>query len=438
MVYTMKQYGALDDTFYFWFAANNTSGSGDDGASPAADVRLAGAAVDAAPVYSPTPTLLSHVDYPAGAYEITITASVANGFAADNTYAVFSTLAVDSQNPTGFVGSFDTKAVESDAPTAVENAIAVWDRILTGATHNIATSAGRRIREIGAYAIDGGTAQGGNGFSITLAATASGDDGVYNRNLIVLVDNTGAGQTRTIVDYNATTKLCVVDREWRVSPDATTEYQVVPDDTPLTVDHGRARGGTLTTIILREYASSVDDTYLCNQIGIIAGPGRGQNRLVGAYDGTTKIVTICGDPWVTTPTTDSIYVMMPYGTTCTSCLGDYALDLITTDIDTNSTQLAAIKAKTDHISEGIAKGVALNAFTFTMFDLNGNPATGLTVALYISQDGGSFTLATNSVSEISMGAYKIDLIDAEMNANVIALGATATSAAQTSITIVTV
>ena len=110
----MKQYAALDDTIYLWFASNDTSGSGGDGASPAADVRLAGAAADAAPVYSPTPTLLSHVNYPAGSYEIVITASAANGFATGNTYAVFCTLAIDSQNPTGFVGSFDLKPVESD------------------------------------------------------------------------------------------------------------------------------------------------------------------------------------------------------------------------------------------------------------------------------------------------------------------------------------
>lgn len=110
----MKQYAALDDTVYLWFAANDTSGSGGDGASPAADVRLAGAAADAAPVYSPTPVLLTHANYPAGAHEIAIVASAANGFAANNTYAVFCTLLVDSQNPTGFVGSFDLKPVESN------------------------------------------------------------------------------------------------------------------------------------------------------------------------------------------------------------------------------------------------------------------------------------------------------------------------------------
>jgi len=110
----MKQYAALDDTLYFWFAANDTSGSGGDGASPTADVRLAGAAAAAAPVYSPTPILLTHANYPAGAHEIAIAATAANGFAADNTYAVFCTLAIDSQNPTGFVGSFDLKPVESN------------------------------------------------------------------------------------------------------------------------------------------------------------------------------------------------------------------------------------------------------------------------------------------------------------------------------------
>lgn len=111
----MKQYAALESTLYFWFAANTTSGSGGDGASPAADVRLAGAAVDAIPTLSPTPTLLTHANYSAGCYEVAVAATTGNGFAADNTYAVFCTLAIDSQNPTGFIGSFDLKPVIADA-----------------------------------------------------------------------------------------------------------------------------------------------------------------------------------------------------------------------------------------------------------------------------------------------------------------------------------
>ena len=207
----------------------------------------------------------------------------------------------------------------------------VWDEILTGATHNIATSAGRRVREIGAYAIASGTAQGGNGHSITLDASDTVGDDIYNRNLIVITDNTGVGQTRTITGYNSTTKVAVVDRDWYVTPDATTEYQITPDDTPLVVDHGVARGGTARTITLRATASAVDDNYLCSIVTILAGTGRGQTRLVDAYDGTTKVVTICGEDWPTTPDTTSVYVMMPYGAACGSCIApDVLRDLIKT------------------------------------------------------------------------------------------------------------
>ena len=99
------QHATVGDTVYFWFASNDTSGSGDDGATPLYDVREAGATAGAAPLLSGTPTLLTHANYPAGCHEISVAATVGNGFAADDTFAVFCTLAVDSQNPTGFVGS---------------------------------------------------------------------------------------------------------------------------------------------------------------------------------------------------------------------------------------------------------------------------------------------------------------------------------------------
>ena len=659
----MKQYAAIDDVVYFWFGANDTSGSGGDGALPAADVRLAGAAADAIPVCSPTPSLLSHVNYPAGAYEIAITASVANGFATGNTYAVFCTLAIDSQNPTGFVGSFDLKPVESNptqlgdsaqsltdlkdfadvgynpgtnkitgtadmrgtdsaalaseytagravyldnlsagavalaagvdltsihgaaltetvngylaasfvklfdvvtpaltaesvnqsannniilahadygnaklirsttpanaldvsatgeagldfnniknasvghtltnitVPTvtaltdktgfalsstgadlilknstfALALADAIWDAILTGATHNIANSAGRRVREIGAFAIHSGTAQAGAINSITLAATADANDGVYNRNLIVLVDNTGGSQTRTIVDYNGATKIAVIDRDWRILPDATTVYQITPDNTPLVVDQGVAQAGTSTTITLRSYASAINNNYLCNIVIIIAGTGRGQARLVGSYIGSTKIVTICGDNWITAPDNTSVYAMIPYGATCASCMNDYALGQInaecdtaltdydpptraeaTTDknaiiaeIDTNETKidalqtdLTAVKIKTDSLPSGITKNVALSNFEFYMVLSSDHvsAATGKTVAGTISKDGAAFGALINVISEIGTGMYKVDITQAEMSADVITLKFTETDCDQRIITVYT-
>ena len=110
----MHQYATLEDTVYFGFASNATSGSADDGATPLFDVRLGGAAASAAPVLSGTPTLLTHANYSAGCYEVAVAATAANGFAAGSTYLVFVTLTVDSQTPAAMVGSFTLAPVPAD------------------------------------------------------------------------------------------------------------------------------------------------------------------------------------------------------------------------------------------------------------------------------------------------------------------------------------
>lgn len=119
----MKQYAALNDTLYFWFASNNTTGSGADGTGQTAKVRLAGASDSAAPVYTATVSLLTDAGYPAGCYEVAIPASAANGFATGSKYGVFCTLAVDSQNPSGFIGSFDLAPVKSDLRQVLGSAV---------------------------------------------------------------------------------------------------------------------------------------------------------------------------------------------------------------------------------------------------------------------------------------------------------------------------
>jgi hypothetical protein len=115
----MHQYATLEDTVYFWFAANDTSGSGGDGASPVFDVREGGdsGGASAIPTHSASATLLTHANYASGCHEVAVPATAANGFAAGNTYGVFCTLLVDSQNPSGFVGSFTLGPVVSDMTT---------------------------------------------------------------------------------------------------------------------------------------------------------------------------------------------------------------------------------------------------------------------------------------------------------------------------------
>lgn len=105
----MDQYGAINDVFYFHFAANTTAGAAGDGATPVCHVRLCGALASAAPVYNPTPDLLTHATYLDGSHEVAITASAANGFAAGSSYAVFASLTISSITPGGFLGRIHLK-----------------------------------------------------------------------------------------------------------------------------------------------------------------------------------------------------------------------------------------------------------------------------------------------------------------------------------------
>ncbi len=127
------QHATIEDTVYLFFGANDTSGSGADGATPVYDVRLAGAAASAIPVHSDVAILLTHANFPAGAHEVAVPATVANGFASNATYGVFSTLLVDSQNPTGFIGSFTL------TPLATASQVNNIGSGATGGTHVEAT-----------------------------------------------------------------------------------------------------------------------------------------------------------------------------------------------------------------------------------------------------------------------------------------------------------
>lgn len=93
------------------------------------------------------------------------------------------------------------------------------------------------------------------------------------------------------------------------------------------------------------------------------------------------------------------------------------------EIDSNSTQLAAIKAKTDNLPGGIPKNVALSNFYFFMVLSSDHysGATGKTITAQISKDGGAFAACTNAPTELSGGVYVIDLTQAEMNADIIQL-----------------
>ena len=109
------------------------------------------------------------------------------------------------------------------------------------------------------------------------------------------------------------------------------------------------------------------------------------------------------------------------------------------EIDSNSTQLAAIKAETDNLPSAIKKNTALDNFEFFMRDSADNITgkTGLTVTAQKSIDGAAFANCVNATSEVSAGVYKIDLAAADLNGDTVTLKFTATGARATVVTIIT-
>jgi hypothetical protein len=215
---------------------------------------------------------------------------------------------------------------------------AVWDEILTGATHNIASSAGRRLRNVSGTAITDGTCPStGTVNTVYLNGDAFTTDGAYDPALIAIVAGTGAGQCRNILQYDGSARQAVVDRNWKTIPDNTSQYVIYSDSGREHVNEGLAQGGTSTSITLNTLASSDNDAYIGQRIFIRSGTGQDQARRITAYNGTTKVATVA-TPFSVIPDTTSGYVMLPTGAMSDDCIASAVWDAdLSTYTDSGST-----------------------------------------------------------------------------------------------------
>jgi hypothetical protein len=194
---------------------------------------------------------------------------------------------------------------------------AVWDEILTGATHNVQNSAGKRLRTIASQVVHTGTAQGpGTGSNqIQLDTGASATDGVYDPSMVYIESGTGAGQSRLITQYVGSTRTATVDRDWRVAPAADSVFVIQATIGFNSVNEGLAQGGTATTIILNASANSVDDCYNGQLVFLKSGTGQDQVAIVEDYTGSTRTATIrtrrTNGQWAVVPDSTTGYMMVP-------------------------------------------------------------------------------------------------------------------------------
>jgi len=178
-------------------------------------------------------------------------------------------------------------AIVSTATGMVEIAKAIWDRLLTAATHNIPGSAGRRLRDLASQIIGTFDVVSATANTVTLDATASAVDGSYDPSQILITEGTGSGQVRGILEYfggagngNAA-KTAILDRDWKVVPDGTSTVVVIAQDGRMSTNEGQVRAGSTTTATLNALSPAADISGQTLQF--LSGTGQDQSALIVSY-----------------------------------------------------------------------------------------------------------------------------------------------------------
>jgi len=155
-------------------------------------------------------------------------------------------------------GSISSGVIAAAELTNIENEI--WDA--TMASHITADTMGLANNIARAN-----VATGGGASTITLDAGASALADFYNGSEISLVNGTGAGQTRRIIDYDVTTFIATVDRAWITNPISGTEFVITAGGQELNltalgnigIDWGNVENQG-TTVDLSATTTSIVDT----------------------------------------------------------------------------------------------------------------------------------------------------------------------------------
>lgn len=106
----------------------------------------------------------------------------------------------------------------------------VWDEVLTGATHNVQNSSGKRLRAIASDVISSGTGRGAPGaITFLLASAETAADDFYNGHILKIISGTGISQERTIEDYTGATDSVTLHTgdDWTTSPANNDLYEIV-------------------------------------------------------------------------------------------------------------------------------------------------------------------------------------------------------------------
>jgi hypothetical protein len=205
-------------------------------------------------------TLTGHTAQTGDTYAL---ANGAAGFVAIDT--VVDGIQTDLSNGTDGLGAIktvadaietDTQDIQSRLPAALVNSRMdatidatgfedaavdkIWDEALSG--HNTGGTTGKALRNAGGLILHTGTSDNtptNTSTTISLeSGAASSVDDYYNHTVVIITGGTGAGQERIIADYTGSNASAVVTPAWITTPDATSEYEIVPGTV-----HAETQGG---------------------------------------------------------------------------------------------------------------------------------------------------------------------------------------------------
>ena len=127
--------------------------------------------------------------------------------------------------PQGDVLKFVTSdwiPVQSPAPSST-NQLDVENAATNGALEHISVDTGGT-----GYKFRTGTVQSGTGTSIVIDLAADAQDNFYNNLTIFITSGDGNGQLRTILDYDGTSKNCIINTALDTDLNASSEFSIGP------------------------------------------------------------------------------------------------------------------------------------------------------------------------------------------------------------------
>jgi hypothetical protein len=129
----------------------------------------------------------------------------------------------------------------------------------------------------------------------------------------------------------------------------------------LAIRQATAVAGAAGTITLDASASATDDFYNNQVILVTSGTGAIQARAISDYVGSTKVATIVPN-WVTTPSSDSVFAILPSGALAVATAAEIA-DAVWDETTSGHTTVATYGQRLQSIRTGTAQAGAAGTIT---------------------------------------------------------------------------